>query len=128
MARSFYQDFTKDDGLPVTVEYTFNAGSETTYSPASGAHGGDPCEVTIVRSWPNTPEHDDLCARRNALSEAQQRNPFRVDDDERQVLWEMNNDIERDEARAELTDAERDRMEAWLCEHHVDEPDDDIDF
>ena len=29
---------------------------------------------------------------------------------------------------AELTDEERVRMEAWLCEHHVYEPDDDILF
>ena len=54
MARTYFEDFDRDDGSRVTVEYSFAGGSETSYSPLSGASGGDPCEVAIVKAW--TPE------------------------------------------------------------------------
>jgi hypothetical protein len=52
MAMTYFQKFTKDDGTPIEVEYSFSPGSETTYSPAYGACGGDACEVEIIESWP----------------------------------------------------------------------------
>lgn len=60
MGATFFQDFTRDNGRPVTVEYSYSAGSETTYSPMFGACGGDGCEVSIVDSWPNTTSFERL--------------------------------------------------------------------
>lgn len=51
MARTFYHDFKRDDGSEVTVEYGYRGGSPTTYSPHSGADGGDGAEVEIVKAF-----------------------------------------------------------------------------
>lgn len=47
------RDFTRPNGDVVTVEYTFQHGSPTTYSPMYGADGGDPDECEIVKAWVN---------------------------------------------------------------------------
>lgn len=70
MARTFYQDFKRDDGNPVTVEYQFRNLSAAI------------AEASIVNAWL----------------------------DHANGLFDV-----------ELTDAERDRMEAWLVEHHENE-------
>lgn len=114
MPHTHFQDFTRDDGSPVTVEYSFRGGSETSYSPLYGASGGDGCEVEIVSVMPNTPEYEELC---RAYLDA----PASASTQAREAMNAAK-------AAAALTDAENERMCAWLAEHHVDEPDDDGEF
>lgn len=49
--RTTFHDFKRADGTEVSVEYGFDGGSATTYSPHSGACGGDAAEVTIVTAF-----------------------------------------------------------------------------
>lgn len=49
--RTFFHDFKRDDGTDVTVEYGFQGGSPTTYSPMYGADGGDAAEASIVKAF-----------------------------------------------------------------------------
>jgi hypothetical protein len=51
LARTHFQEFRRDSGATVTVEYSYSPGSETSYSPHSGASGGDPAEVEIVAAF-----------------------------------------------------------------------------
>jgi hypothetical protein len=130
MPRTFFQSFNRDDGSPVTVEYSFASGSPTTYSPLNGACGGDPCEVAIVSCWPNTPEYNALVCDRNALAEHYLPQLLTrgvvVPKDKR--IARLDERLEAMEAACKLTDAEDERMCAWLAEHHVDEPDDEPYF
>lgn len=125
MARTFYQDFTKDDGRKVTVEYSYRGDSPTTYSPHSGAVGGDGCEVEIVEVFPNTPEFDDLCRQHLRLED----HPGLVlSNEQRDLLRELEADMERAREAVALTDAEDERICSWIAEHHVDEDYDDEPF
>ncbi|RWO23321.1 hypothetical protein [Mesorhizobium sp.] len=105
MTATYFQDFTRDNGLPVTVEYSFSQGSDTA------------C-VEIVEAWPNTPEFDALCQRRNDIRWARSRPPLWQSCT---VVW-LNLRIWFAGRAARLTDAERERMETWLIEHHEYEP------
>lgn len=120
MARSCSYDFVKDNGLPVTVDFTYSPGSETTYSPMNGACGGDPCEVSIDDSWPNTNAFNELYSLRNDLDWTAR--PLW----KRPVAWIALQFVEiavwYQHRSARLTDAERERMEAWIAENHVYEP------
>lgn len=49
--RTTFHDFKRADGSEVTVEYGFDGGTATTYSPHSGASGGDAAEVHIVTAF-----------------------------------------------------------------------------
>lgn len=51
MARTYFTNADLSDGRGIVVEYSFAPGSETTYSPAFGADGGDAPEVEIVKAW-----------------------------------------------------------------------------
>lgn len=51
MPRTYFADLIRDNGLPVTIEYSFACGSETTYSPLNGAESGDPAEASIVTAF-----------------------------------------------------------------------------
>lgn len=134
MPRTFFQDFTRDDGSPVTVEYSFRGGSEASYSPMFGASGGgDACDVEIVTVMPNTEEYERLCARkldltRTAYGAERSLVLLAMEPEDMEKLSEINADIKAAEKACALTDAERERMETWLIEHHVDEPDDDLEF
>jgi hypothetical protein len=135
MARTYFQKFTKDDGTPIEVEYSFASGSETTYSPAYGACGGDACEVEILKSWPHNEEYDALVGRQMELESS---GPYgakisvialQMQPEVRNELEELDRLIETADKTAELSDAERERMEAWICEHHEYEPyEPEIDF
>jgi hypothetical protein len=123
MTRTFFEDFTRDNGLPVTVEYSFAGGSPTTYSPRFGADGGDPCEVEIVQAWPATVGHARLATAALRLSFSPAPLGQRLG---RILAAPLYGLIRLDEWwRASLTDAERERMEAWLAENHIDEADDE---
>ena len=77
MARTLFQDFTRDNGLPVTVEYAVEGSySQTTYSPHSGADGGDFPEFIIVKVWPNTRFHNRLARIAVHLSIGNDRTAF----------------------------------------------------
>lgn len=114
--RTFFENFVKDNGLPVCVEYSFRGGSETSYSPRFGADGGDPCDVSIVASWPNTDGFNRLCRLGRIAGGYGWR--------DRTLRFLFSPLIWLCERRAQLTDVERERMESSIIENHVDEPDD----
>lgn len=128
MSRTHFQDFTRDNGLPITVEYSANGGEPDFDFPGHICDGGGSGpEVMIFRAWPNTPFHDRLALVEMRVRWPQHRalTPFGwwlcnlFSKPIRAVSW-------LDERwRANLTDAERERMEAWLAEHYVEEPYDD---
>jgi hypothetical protein len=134
MPRTFFQNFNRDDGTPVTVQYSASGGESNFDHPGHICDGGGSGpEFAIVSSWPNTPEYNALVCDRNALAEhyfpphsaiwplgAHMCKDGRIN--------RMNERIAALEAACKLTDAEDERMCAWLAEHHVDEPDDDLCF
>jgi hypothetical protein len=128
MARTYFQDFNRDDGSPITVEYGVEGSySPTTYSPLNGACGGDAPEFSIIASWPATPEYNALQARRMELDTTiwgKPTHPAFITPEVREELIELDAKIATLDAAAVLSDAERERMEAWIAEHYVDEPDD----
>lgn len=114
------QDFELDDGRPVTVEYTYKPGSDTTYSPAFGACGGDAPEVEIIGCWPNNPEFDGFCQNRSDIETHDW--PLIV----RPFAW-LGLQIVKFEISLMIrsvrpSSAEYERMEAWLIENHVYDP------
>lgn len=134
MTRTFFQDFNKDDGQPVTVEYGVDGSySETNYSPATGACGGDSPEFHIVSSWPNSDEYNELYSRRKAIEDSWHGKSIMwligfSSSDTADELQEINDHLAVLEERAELTDDERDRMLDWIAEHYVEDYSDEIDF
>lgn len=126
MSGTHFQDFKRDNGYPITVEYSFSPGSETTYSPMYGAVSGDPCEVGIVAAWPNTPRFDRLYGLRNRL--AWIASPWWMRPSRFIARWAVEAVIWLWGMRARLSDTERERMEAWIAEHRVDEICDESDY
>lgn len=121
MTATHFQDFKLDDGSPITVEYTYGAGSETTYSPMFGACGGDGCEVSILKAWPNAPAYERLAGRRNDLTFLNSR-PIRRRPWHWIPLAIVSARMRWQEFWCQPTDAQRERMEDWLIEHHEYEP------
>lgn len=120
MGATYFENFARNDGSLVTVEYSYSPGSETTYSPMYGASGGDGCEVEIISSWPDTAVFERLCGLQNGLTWPTptifQRPgiwigllPIKL------AIWFL-------QWRSRLSDDERERMEASIAEHHVYEP------
>lgn len=113
MSRSYFHDFTRDDGSPVTVEFE---------------HGD---YVMIVDVMPNTPEYEALCKEMNDLQFARYgavRHQALIDPDMRERLEELDKLMEAAKTSCELTPEENDRMCDWLAEHHVVDYSDDIEF
>lgn len=128
MGATFFQDFTRDNGLPITVEYGVDGSyAPTTYSPRFGAEGGDFPEFAILKAWPNTPWHNRLAAidlRFWPKASTTRTGGWLV----RKLAAPVRGLMALDEWwRASLTDSERERFEAWLAEHHV-EPDYEPEF
>lgn len=123
MALTYFQDFTRDDGSPITVEYEVEGSySPTTYSPHSGADGGDAPIFGIIDAWPRTEEYNALWGRRSNLETGHWGGPLHpafITPELREELQELDRQIEA--AKITLTDAERERMEAWIAEHYVDD-------
>ncbi len=125
MRQTFFHDFKRDNGDPVTVEYSYSPGSETTYSPHSGAHGGDACEVEIVTAWPNTPEYNEMVRHLRDLEDFAKGKGisfFLGDSDYRDECHEVREQIGAADEACRLTDNEMARMTEWLMEHHAYEP------
>ena len=126
MARTLFQDFTRDNGLPVTVEYAVEGSySPTTYSPNSGADGGDFPEFAIVKVWPNTPFHNRLAGIAVQLMIGNDRTAlgWKL---AAALRWPIDLLMRADEwLRASLTADECARFEAWIAEHYVDDRDDE---
>lgn len=118
--RTYFQDFVRDNGLPITVEYGVGGSySPTTYSPMYGADGGDFPEFVILKAWPRTLGHERIAKLANNLWS--RRSPL-----ERAAHATVCAVLRIDEwLRCRLTTAEHERMEAWLAENYVDEPDED---
>lgn len=113
MPRTYFHDFTRDDDAPITVEY----GME-----------GETCAY-IIDAWPRTEEYNRLWTKKNHIESGAYGNTrhfLNFTEEERETL----NDIERaiEDAKFELSDAERERMEAWLSENHIHESDDNMVF
>ena len=111
MARTFFKDFTRDNGDQITVEHQIEDGT---------------C-ACIIDAWPRTDEYNNLWVMKNAIESGaygNRRHALSFDDEEREQLDEIDDAIER--AKFELTTAERERMEAWLSENHIQES--DIEF
>lgn len=123
MPRTYFADFVKDDGRPITVEYNFASGGETTYSPLYGADGGEGCEVEIVDVMPNTEDYEFLC--RELLDLSAKNDPACMAAEVRDRLAELSEAMGLAKAAVALTDGEHERMCAWLTENHAFEPDED---
>lgn len=117
---TYFQDFIRDNGLPVTVEYSATGGEPDFNFPGHICDGGGSGpEIVILQAWPNTPWHHwlagaelDLWRSRRVWTPA--------------LSWLLKRLSRLDEWwRASLTQAELDRFTDWLAEHYVDEPDED---
>lgn len=132
MPRTFFQDFTRDNGDPITVEYGVDGHySPTTYSPSIGAVGGDAPEIYIVSAWPNTDAYNELCRRKREIEDrglGKGIQYFLGDKEPDEELHEIEAAIAAADEACQLTDAERERIETWLDENHVDDYDDEPSF
>lgn len=130
MARTFTQDIKHPTtGAPITFEYSVDGSySPTTYSPYSGACGGDAPEFCILKAWPNTAEYNDLYRRRQELTTDSYGRELSVisismlSEEAREKLDELDKAIEAADAACTLTDDEAEQLVDWLCEHYVEEP------
>lgn len=125
--RTYFQDFVRDNGLPVTVEYSSTGGEPNFDYPGHICDGGGSGpEIVILKAWPDTPWHNRLASIEFAFQVPKSSTtsvgvwlgrklaaPFR---------WLMAVD---EWWRASLSDAERERMEAWLAERYEDDYSDD---
>lgn len=113
MARTYFQDLTRDNGDPVTVEY----GIEDTTC------------FYIIDAWPRTAEYDRLWSRMadiEADAYGGKRHFLSFTEEEREELADIERAIEA--AKVVLSDAEHERMAAELSEKHIHESDDDMVF
>jgi hypothetical protein len=113
MPRTYFHDFSRDDGSAITVEY--------------GMEGGT-C-ASIIDAWPRTEEYHSLWARKTRIEAGPYGNTrhfLGFSEEELEELHEIDCEIEA--AKFELSTPERERMEAWLSENHVHESDDDMVF
>lgn len=114
---TYFQDFCRDDGKPVTVEYGVESYGEPNFDyPGHICDGGGSGHVMqIIDCWPNDAAFEDLARRRNDRS--WKKDPSLVD---RVAEWllELRMTIAK-LRRGTLSSEERERMEAWLDEHHV---------
>ena len=124
--RTFFDNFTKDDGASVTVEYSVSGSYVApSYSPMSGADSGDVPEFTVVSAWPATDRYHDMLGKRYWLW--QMRRPWNYPwTTIRIVITSIN--IWLEERAARLTEAEEERFLDWAAEHHVEEDDNDDDY
>lgn len=108
MARTYFEYCKRDNGLPITVEYQMEGGT---------------C-ACIIDAWPMTEEYNLLWERKNRMEAGPYGNTrhfLTFSEEEREELNDIDRAIEA--AKFELSDAERERMEAWLTETHVHEGD-----
>lgn len=116
MAKTYFHEFTRDDGAPITVEYRMDDGA---------------C-AAIISAWPRTEEYIRLWTRKNAIeidNYGRSRHFIYFTEEEREELDDIDRAIaDADSLCSRLTDAERERMEGWLSENHIQESDDDWVF
>jgi hypothetical protein len=108
MTRTYFQRFERPRGYAIEVEYSFDAGSEATYSPTRGADGGDPAIATVVGVSPAADWYDRLVeSTRDAW-----------------VKWPARLAIAVVDWWYRPGDEELEKICTWLDEHHEHEPDD----
>lgn len=112
MPRTFFQDFTRDNGDPITVEYEVD-----------GSY--------ILSAWPNTEAYNELHRRKREIEDrglGKGIRYFLVAEGPDEELREIEEEIAAADKACQLTEAERERMEAWIAEHYVEEYDDEPSF
>lgn len=125
MPVTHFHDFTRDNGLPITVEYSATGGEPDFDYPGHICDGGG-CgpEIVILKAWPNTPWHNRLAGIAMAVRWPQGRALTPAGWRLAGILSLPVRAIMRlDEWwRASLTTTEDERMCAYLAEHYVEEP------
>lgn len=122
MGRTYFQDFVRDNGLPIVVEYSASGGEPDFDYPGHICDGGG-CgpEIVILRAWPDTPFHNRLAGISVRLM---------IGNNRTWIGWKVAAALRRpvellmrtDEwLRASLTPAEDERMVAWLAEHYEED-------
>lgn len=101
MSRTYFQDFVRDGGSRITVEFEVDGHYHS-----------------ILKCWPNTPEHEALAGRLLDLERSVTPTWFRG---ARIALLRLR--MWLDEWLCAPSDAERERWEAWLDEHHLEDYD-----
>lgn len=124
--RTYFHDFTRDNGLPITVQYSATGGEPDFDYPGHICDGGGSGpEIVILKAWPNTPWHNRLAAidlRFWPKASTTPTGAWLV----RKLAAPVRGLMALDEWwRASLTDEEREKFEAWLAERYVEEPYDD---
>lgn len=107
MPQTFFKDFTRADGLPVTVEYQME----------------DETCACILSVWPNTESYNRLVAERLELETSgpygRRVHVVAMDPEVRERLIELDRLIEDLDETARLPDGDIERMERWLSENHT---------
>jgi hypothetical protein len=127
--RTHFQDFVRDNGQPVTVEWRVASEGESNFD-----HPGHICDgggsgpiIEIVDVWPNTPRHERLTRLEMNILLACGRNTWT-----RLLGIILAAPVHFAAAvdtwrHATLTEAECEAAEMWLCEHYEPEPYDPAD-
>lgn len=120
MSATYFQDFKRDNGLPVTVEYSASGGEPDFDHPGHICDGGGSGpEIVILKAWPNTPWHNRLAGLEMKIWLARARFGFMA----LPLRRALNILMRLDEWwRASLTDAECQRFEVYLAENYLEEP------
>jgi hypothetical protein len=128
MGATNFHTFTKDNGLPVEVEYEIVSYGEPHFD--SPGHicdgGGSGPEVQINDSWPNTPEFNSIAKQQlflstSPLSPMNASQPLYIQAYGRvRFIW-LGIKEAWQKRKARLTDDERWRWEAVIAELYVDE-------
>lgn len=119
--QTFFEDFARDDGSLVTVEYSARSGEPNFDHPGHICDGGGSGpEICIVDAWPGTAVYERLCGWKLDLewprSTWLQRPAFCM------ALFVINIAIWILKRRIRLSCDERERMESVIAEHHVEDP------
>lgn len=126
MGATYFHNFEIDTGKKVTVEYSATGGESNFDHPGHICDGGGSGpQIVVLDAFPNDDAYEDLCKRRSART-WKKKKPTRWDHVAAEALrlrmvWACWR-------RATLSALERERIEDFLAEHHVEEdPEPEVD-